>query len=91
MGDVDRPAGRLELVLDPDRPPHRLHAGLDFGAELKDEMGKAILVGGDHPLAVDASSRIERAPGSTPIGPIDSDIVHAGSPSAPNSSDQPPF
>ncbi len=49
---TDQPA-ELELVLDPDRAAHRLDAALDLDPELQDQPGKAILIGGDHALALD--------------------------------------
>jgi hypothetical protein len=91
VGDFDRPACALELVLDPDRAAHHLDAGPDLGTQLQGEPRESVLVCGDQALAVDRPGLRTRAPRGAAIGPIDSDIVHAGSPSAPNSSCQPPF
>src|SRR5204863_5311821 len=80
--DLDHPAAELELVLDPDRAAHRLNTRLDLTPDVKHQASQTIPVRRDQPLALDSPTRVERAPSSAPIRPIDSDIVHAGSPLA---------
>jgi hypothetical protein len=57
--------------------------GIDIGADNIEESRGA--------LRLNCPSLADCAPSGAAIGPIDSDIVHAGSPLAPNSSCQPPF
>jgi hypothetical protein len=49
-GDLNPPAGRLELVLYPERSAHHLDAGLGLGPELQDEPSEPVLVGRNQTL-----------------------------------------
>jgi len=79
--DLDLPAASGQLVPDPDRAAHHLHAGLHLVTEAKHELGEPVPVSRDAALTGNPAAGSKRAPLRLSISPIDSDILHLGPPS----------
>jgi hypothetical protein len=74
--DLNVPAGRGQLVADPDRAAHHLNARPHVDTDEEHEPHKPVLVRRHDTLAGDRAALRQRTPRRPSIRPVDPDILH---------------